>query len=159
MQTLWQTQNRDFKGDNKIGKRGEKKIADYIRSLTKTIKVTDLSNDKAAQKDDIDMEVESTVGKYTVEVKTDTMAHVTGNLPFEETSKGGVGCMRRTKADWMIFYLKATGVLYWIRPQKWREYVDKSHIPLKFIGEGGMGYLCKIEDLKKHGVIVKEDKY
>lgn len=85
--TLWETKGRSFLGDLILGKVGEKVIMSHLKGYRNVQDVVDISNTKRGIDDDIDMEIHYVDGHTTtVEVKTDTMAHRTGNISFEEYS-------------------------------------------------------------------------
>ena len=157
--SAWAKENRSFKTDLEAGKNGENTIYKYLKNLPDTKDVEDISNTPRGIEDDIDFEVMSETETYTVELKTDLKAGRTGNLPFEKYSHGNPGCLWRTKADYVIFYLPDKNQVLWIDIKAWQEYTaQKSESCMINMGEGARGFLDRISTLKSKGIILFEDK-
>lgn len=103
-----------------------------------------------------------------IEVKVDTRALETGNLPYEFISHGSTGWSVLTKADYIYMVLCdeidskliARNVM-WIDMRKWDEFVEDRRIAKKinFIkNESIVDLLCRIDDMKKNGVILVDKK-
>ena len=139
-----------FEQDIEVGKIGEKVAKEILLKSPKTISVIDCSNDKFFQKLDIDLLVETTDGlvlKY--EIKTDTMANITGNLVWEDTTSGNIGCFEKTRADYMLYYLLETDELFgfWIKSMRKYVHNNKRYLKKVKMGDNATGYLINIEDL------------
>lgn len=85
--TLWEKKGgRTFHGDLDTGKYGEKVLAARMNSFPSVTAVRDISDSKRGIADDIDFEILYKDGHTsTVEIKTDLMAHKTGNLLMKNT--------------------------------------------------------------------------
>lgn len=162
--TLWKKRGgRNFCKDLKTGKDGEEIIRKRLLAFPSVIDVRDISNSKRGIDDDIDFEIVYKDGHTsTVEIKTDLMAHNTGNFAYEEYSHRNPGCFARTKADHILYFLYETGEVYVLNPVKFRTYIsemkqDKQRarylrIRATGMGEGAFGYLVPINVLKSTDV-------
>ena len=118
----------EFKSSNKIGRQGEQFVKQQILELhPNVVSITDVSDDKFYQKQDIDFVVDFTSGKQaTVEIKTDT--YKTGNMFFETISNEEYqtkGCLMKTNADFLFYYFSnyQNGVLYIFKMKAFRKFV------------------------------------
>lgn len=163
--TLWEKKGgRTFHGDLDTGKYGEKVLAARMNSFPSVAAVMDISDSKRGIADDIDFEILYKDGHTsTVEIKTDLMAHKTGNFAYEEYSHKNPGCFARTKADHILYFVKETDMFYVLNPVKFREFIaemkmDKEKAAsLKVrpsgMGEGAFGYLVPITVLAETDVL------
>lgn len=136
------------------GKIGERVVRSLLESSAKVKSIIDCSGDKYFQDKDIDFMAEmadGTVLKY--EVKTDTMAHETGNIVWEETSCGNVGCLARCEADFIFYYLDGNGSLYWFKTDDMRRYIEQTHPRLVTMAKKNTGYLLNIAQLLRNGTL------
>lgn len=130
--TLWENTSRTFSGDLEFGKIGERKVIKKLKSYRNVKEVRDISNTKRGIEDDIDIELLYADGHVSsVEIKTDTMAHKTGNIAYEELSHKNPGCFARTKADHLIYYLIHTGEAYVLNPEKFRNFITEMKCNIK----------------------------
>lgn len=118
----------EFNSSNKIGHQGEQFVKQWILELHPNVNsITDVSEDKFYQKQDIDFVVDFTSGKQaTVEIKTDT--YKTGNMFFETISNEEYqtkGCLMKTNADFLFYYFSnyQNGVLYIFKMNAFRKFV------------------------------------
>ena len=118
----------EFNSSNKIGHQGEQFVKQWILELHPNVaSITDVSDDKFYQKQDIDFLVDFTSGKQaTVEIKTDT--YKTGNMFFETISNEEYqtkGCLMKTNADFLFYYFSnyQNGVLYIFKMKAFRKFV------------------------------------
>lgn len=118
----------EFNSSNKIGHQGEQFVKQWILELHPNVNsITDVSEDKFYQKQDIDFVVNFTSGKQaTVEIKTDT--YKTGNMFFETISNEEYqtkGCLMKTNADFLFYYFSnyQNGVLYIFKMKAFRKFV------------------------------------
>lgn len=162
--TLWETQGRRFVRDLDYGKEGEERIARHLRKYKSVVDVRDISNTRRGIDDDIDFEIVYADGHVsTAEIKTDTMAHRTGNLAYEKFSHRNPGCFARTKADHIIYLLDHTGEAFVLDPKKFRAFIaemeadqDKAkslRVAWRKMGEGASGYLVPIKSILKTDVV------
>lgn len=99
---------------------------------------------------------------FKVEVKLDSRALETGNLPYEVVSHSSSGWCITTKADFLYIVLtekdkKLIKKRAWIDMTKWHEWCANrskkkkiSHIKSE---NGIVDLLCRIDDLEKDGVL------
>lgn len=162
--TLWETTSRNFLGDLEFGKIGEKRVIAKLKSYRNVVEINDISDSKRGIEDDIDLEVLYADGhKSTIEIKTDTMAHKTGNIAYEEFSHKNPGCFARTKADHIIYYLYHTGEAYVLNPDNFRVFIDEIkhdtekakalRVKASRMGEGASGYLVPIRSIINTNVV------
>lgn len=118
----------EFNSSNKIGHQGEQFVKQWILELHPNVSsITDVSDDKFYQKQDVDFVVNFTNGKQSlVEIKTDT--YKTGNMFFETISNEEYqtkGCLMKTNADFLFYYFPnyQNGVLYIFQMKAFREFV------------------------------------
>lgn len=156
--TLWETEGRNFTSDLDYGKEGERRVAKHFARYRNVVEVRDISNSKRGIDDDIDFEILYTDGHTcTIEVKTDTRAHETGNFAYEEFSHNNPGCFARTKADHIIYLIAQSGEAYVLNPEKFRKFIAEMKAnPAKAklcrvraakMGEGASGYLVPIKSI------------
>lgn len=128
----------EFNSSNKIGHQGEQFVKQWILELHPNVSsITDVSDDKFYQKQDIDFVVDFTNGKQaTVEIKTDT--YKTGNMFFETISNEEYqtkGCLMKTNADFLFYYFSnyQNGVLYIFKMKDFRKFVldNLSHFRMR----------------------------
>lgn len=101
-----------------------------------------------------------------VEVKVDTRAIDTGNLPYECISHKSLGWSVITKSDfvYMILCDEHDGELIaksvmWIDMNKWHDFVKNRRIEKKvnyIRNEAIVDLLCKINDMRNYKVIISE---
>jgi len=132
-----------------ISKTGVSVVEDYLRSVSRVIKVFNLEEHQKYQKADIDIAVitlnDGVVGFETIEIKTDT--YKTGNLYFETVScieKETPGCLMYSEADYLYYYFVQTTELYVMNMKMFREWVIKNrnsfvvkNTSTKLFGEAG----------------------
>jgi hypothetical protein len=148
-----------FQQDLKTGEIGEQKVWEYLLGLSITQMLYDVRTDKFFQRLDIDFihcDKEGEIRK--IEVKTDTMAHRTGNLAYEHTSNkyyNTIGCFEKTRADYMFYYLSEVDEIYIINMNKLRNYVhtNKTRFREVNMGDNALGYLIKIAELKRMNIM------
>lgn len=134
---------------------GENIVRDWLENNKSIKQVISLRKDKRCQEADIDFAIEDINQQWhTIEIKTDFMAHSTGNMIFEVTSKNSVGCLARTKADLIYYYVAGTDELHILDRIRLQEYIDKmSPSLIRPMGDEATGYIIKIEELKRSKVI------
>ena len=151
--------NNKFKKDLYTGELGEKRAYEYLTNLDFTQFVLDVRNDEFFQTLDVDFVHCDKEGDFrNIEVKTDTMAHRTGNLVYEHTSNkyyNTIGCFEKTRADIMFYYLTETDEMYTLTMYELRKYVRENSKYLREVnmGDNALGFLIKIDDLKNKGIM------
>ena len=103
-----------------------------------------------------------------IEVKVDTRALETGNLPYEVISHGSGGWSIVTKADYVYMILcdETEGkivakIAMWIDMAKWHEFINNRRISKKINyikNESIVDLLCRINEMRDSGVILTEKK-
>lgn len=142
-----------FQQDLKTGNIGEEIILEFLKENKATKSVLDVRNDKFFQDIDTDFIQETLQNEiYKIEVKTDTLAHKTGNLAYEHTSNkygNTIGCFEKTRADYIFYYLTETKELYILHTESLRNYVllNKNRFREVDMGDNALGYLIKLEEL------------
>ena len=142
----------------KQGRLGEYAIRDCLERQPWVRQVIDLSLDKRHQEKDIDIMIENLSHQFvTAEIKTDLQAHQTGNLAYEVSTSGNIGCLEKTEADWIIFYVPENNTAYVLITERLRDYVNQHRDSWKEIpmGDYSLGYLLSISELNYHKIIHK----
>jgi hypothetical protein len=101
-----------------------------------------------------------------VEVKVDTRALETGNLPYEVVSHGSTGWSVLTKATYVYMILCIEGggetiakKIMWIDMNKWHSFAQNRNTTKKLNiikNESIVDLLCRINDMREYGVILSE---
>ena len=103
--------------------------------------------------------VENNKRQFTaVEVKTDFKAHETGNLVYELSTSGNVGCFEKTNAKFIFYYIPRLRVVHVLSVSLLRKYVNERDLEAVKMGDYATGYLIPITDLEKTGVIKRTYK-
>ena len=90
----------------KNGGYGEHAVWNMFNKMPKVRSVVDVREDKMFQSLDIDFLVENIDRQFsTIEVKTDYKAHETGNIVYEVTTSGNIGCFEKTKAKYKAYFV------------------------------------------------------
>lgn len=139
-----------FADDLKDGKKGEQLVQHLLESSGRFVSVWNCSDDKYFQSKDIDLMGLTEDGHITkYEVKTDRQAHQTGNIVWEQTTSGNIGCFAKTESDFIMYYISGNGRLYCFRTQAMRDFVKNRHARLIRMGDSAEGYLLNISQLLK----------
>ena len=139
-----------FADDLKDGKKGEQLVQHLLESSGRFVSVWNCSDDKYFQSKDIDLmgiTEDGRIAKY--EVKTDRQAHETGNIVWEQTTSGNIGCFAKTESDYIMYYIAGNGRLYCFKTDSMRRYVQKRKTRLIHMGDNAQGYLLNIGELLK----------
>ena len=149
-----------FNSDIQIGNKGEDIIYNYLMNHPSTDNVMDVSKSWWFQQFDIDfIQIDKNGSVNKIEVKTDRMADKTGNMVYEIYSDKRTcsqGCFEKTQADYILYYLINTKVLYIFDTQELREWVHKHKNELwqTCMGDFAIGYVIPFNDLKN--IYIKE---
>lgn len=144
-----------FEKDLLVGEKGETIAKQFLLSSSHTRGFADARSDPYFQNLDIDYLVSRDDGKIVkYEVKTDTMAHRTGNIAFEMTTSGNVGCLAKSHADYILYYLSETNQMYFFNLETMKDYIS-SHTELEEVkmGDYATGFLLKINELKDRNIL------
>ena len=148
-----------FEQSIKVGENGEHVIWNLLQKMPKVRSIVDVRQDKVYQSQDIDFLIENYDRQFTpIEVKTDYKAHETGNVVYELTTSGNIGCFAKTRARFIYYYVPADNVVYAISVRALRNYIEKVKPEERRMGDNATGYLLPIENLIKAKVIVKVHK-
>lgn len=137
-----------FAEDLSFGREGEVIVRNLLESSGNFDNVIDCSNDKYFQEKDIDLlalAMDGHIAKY--EVKTDRMAHETGNIAFETKTSGNIGCLAKTEADFVMYYIEGDGRLYCFNAEQMRQYLKRNRFKLYRMGDNAEGHLLSIKML------------
>lgn len=145
-----------FDADLKRGAIGERVAWDILNSQPNIRTVLDVRQASMFQNMDVDFLVEKTDREiFLVEVKTDNAISRTGNVVYELTTSGNIGCFAKTKAQ-IVMYYDVEGIMYAIDVKHLREYISHNRFDAVRMGDNATGYLISIEELKVNKIIFKE---
>ena len=151
--------NEHFQQSLSDGAIGERVAWDEMIKNPKTRSVVDVRDDKFFRSIDVDFLWELLDRQFWwVEVKSDTMAHRTGNIVFELSTSGNVGCFQKTRARVIAYYIISAHKMIWIDVKEYKKFVEsnKDNLRLMDMGDNAKGYLVPIESLKGSTVIINE---
>ena len=137
-----------FAEDLSFGREGEAVVRNLLESSGNFDYVIDCSNDKYFQQKDIDVLAlvnDGHIAKY--EVKTDRKAHETGNIAFEIKTNGNIGCLAKTEADFVMYYIEGNDRVYCFNAEQMRRYLRAKRFKLYRMGDNAEGYLLNINQL------------
>ena len=145
-----------FEQDKQLAIIGEFVVWNALSEFKGTKQVIDVREDRRFQEWDIDLLVMNTNRQvYGVEVKTDWKAYDTGNFFFETKSREKVGCLERTKADYIAFFVPQSGNIYMCRTEAIRRCLSNHDYRLIQAVDGNEGYILPIGDLERFNCIAK----
>lgn len=131
-----------FAESEKIGKIGEKLVHTHLIKLG--YKVTDVSHLWDYRNKDIDFIAEINGREYTIEVKCDEITERTGNIFYEtisNTTTNTLGCMVKTKADYIFYVLKHKGKAIIIKTEEYKKWFNENmkEFTPKYVPNKGTG--------------------
>lgn len=142
-----------FKEDLIYGETGEHVAWVHLLESPKTKQVLDVRKDKYFQDKDIDflqLDFNNNVNK--IEVKTDRQAHETGNIAFETMSNSNVGCLERSEADYIYYYIEKTGEVIILKLPELKGFIKHTNPKEISMGDNAKGYLLDINSLVAYQV-------
>lgn len=145
-----------FKEDLQYGETGEHIAWVSLLESPKTRQVLDVRKDKYFQEKDIDflqLDFQNKVNK--IEVKTDRQAHETGNIAFETMSNTNIGCLERSEADFIYYYIEKTDEVIIIKLKELKGYIKHTSPREITMGDNARGYLLNIQDLIDYQVAIR----
>lgn len=149
--------NKHFEDSLCQGAIGEHVVWNLLIKMPNVAQVIDVRDDERFRNKDIDFLMQTIADKRKVikyvEVKTDFKAHETGNFVYEVSTSGNVGCLAKTEADYVFYYLPGSHVVHLIDMRKLNDYLDEHKLFEKPMGDNAKGFLIKIEDLIRAKVI------
>lgn len=143
---------RDFK----TGEIGENITLSLLKNDKSISEIRDVRKDKKYQKRDIDFIIKKDNKDIKLEVKTDARACSTGNIVYEtysNTKYNTVGCFDKTRANYILYYVLYTNVLYIIDINKFRLriYSHKAgELVERQMGDHAKGYVFSLNELEQH---------
>ena len=143
-----------FSESLKEGEMGEHVVWNILSKSTSVRSIVDVRQDKNFQEQDIDFLIENDKRQFTpIEVKTDFKAQDTGNIVYEVSTSGHIGCFEKTKAKYIYYYIPAKKVVYMIDVKAFRTYLQKARPEEMKMGDNATGCLIPIDDLIREKVI------
>lgn len=141
------------------GESGEHVIWNLLMKSRDVRSVVDVRQDKNFQEMDIDFLVENGERQFTpIEVKTDFKAQDTGNIVYEISTSGHLGCFEKTKARYIYYYVPGDKTAYMIDVKAMRTYIHEVRPEEKQMGDKSTGFLLPIRDLIDAKVIKRVHK-
>ena len=135
---------------------GEFVVFNAIWKLDSVKQVIDVRDDLFFQSVDVDFLVCDKNRQYTwLEVKTDYKTYETGNVIYELTTNGNPGCLEKTRASVIAFYVPQSGNIYLCKTDALRRCVRNNDYPLKEMGQCSKGYIVPLGDLERFGVVIR----
>lgn len=145
-----------FEESKKYGEYGEHAVWNILSNESWVRNIVDVRQDEGFREQDIDFLVENLHRQFAgVEVKTDFKAHETGNLVYELTTSGHIGCFEKTQAKYIAYIVPKSHKVYLISVDSLRDYTRKNNLKEIRMGDNATGYLIPLGDLESDGVIVK----
>lgn len=137
-----------FEEDLIYGETGEHVAWVSLLESPKTRQVLDVRKDRYFQDKDIDflqLDFNNNVNK--IEVKTDRQAHETGNIVFETKSNSNEGCLARSEADYIYYYIEKTKEVIILRLKELKGFIIHTKPKEVPIGDNARGCLLDIQKL------------
>lgn len=145
-----------FEESKKYGEYGEHAVWNILSGESWVRSIVDVRQDEGFREQDVDFLVENLHRQFAgVEVKTDFKAHETGNLVYELTTSGHIGCFEKTKAKFIAYIVPKSRKVYWISVNALRDYTHNGNLKEIRMGDNATGFLIPLEDLIRNGVIMK----
>ena len=143
-----------FWDDLTRGMVGEFVVFDALNKLPQIKQVIDVRDDKYFQSVDVDFLVQDRDRQFTwLEVKTDYKTFTTGNVIYEVSTSGNVGCLEKTKASVVAYYIPQSGNIYLCNTEALRRCVKNNDYRCCEMGQNGMAYIVPLGDLERYGVV------
>ena len=144
----------NFENDLLYGEVGENKLIVYLFNDSKTKRVLDVRKDKYFQAADVDFLQELNDGSVNkIEVKSDRQAHKTGNIVYEVTSNGNAGCLKRSIADYVFYYVSESDEGYIISMRRLNALIAQNRaLKVVKMGDNATGYLINIQEALNMGI-------
>lgn len=148
-----------MENDLQRGSLGECIAWDILIKSPKTRSVVDVRDDKKFQQYDVDFLWENSNRQFVwIEVKTDYKAHETGNIVYEVSTSGNIGCFEKTCAKYIMYYVVGNATMYYVNCERLKTYVKEHPLKEYRMGDNAIGYLIPISDLLDTDVILHEWK-
>lgn len=153
----------DFTNDMETyGKLGEELFLKEYSNL----KIDDVRDNSWYQNEDVDFLVHHKDKTLKVEVKTDTVAHATGNIVYEVVAHNASGWGMISNADYIYEVLinddmKVVKTLL-VNLRIWKQFIKSRRTPkkLNLLKETDtVNLLCNIDELRAFGAITREKSF
>jgi len=145
---------QDFDTSLRAGAVGEHTIWNILQDRPSIRQVIDVRKDKRYQEEDVDFLIENYSRQFfKLEIKTDFQADRTGNIAYELTTSGNIGCFAKTQADVVAYFLPNAHRVYLINMNMMKSFIKASSFEVVRMGDNATGYLLPIRELKSYGVI------
>ena len=108
--------------------------------------VRDMTSDIKAKKDGYDFVLEGLKTPKTIIVKADSYADSTGNMVYETKSGKSLGCMEKSKADFLFYITKNHA--YMIDLKKLRKFIKENYLQERAMGDNAKGYFIRLYKLQ-----------
>lgn len=148
----------DFDWSLNTGKIGEHITECYLEKCGNIDYVDDVRDNAFYRFSDVDYIAHIKTGFLFIEVKTDTQLQRTGNIVYETSTSGNIGCFKKTMANYIFYVVPAIKTLYILDMEKLNAYVTLFCKRKKTCrcGDAAECYLIPISKLKDTPVIRKE---
>lgn len=131
------------------GSIGEAYAWDFLMKQSNVCDVFDVRDDEQFRQMDVDFLVKMTDKSILwAEVKCDTMADRTGNIAYELTTSGHIGCLAKTKAQIILYFIVNTQELVIFKIDKLRSLINRMSYERRRMGDSAEGFLVPIKDMK-----------
>ncbi|KXL53393.1 hypothetical protein CLNEO_13640 [Anaerotignum neopropionicum] len=151
---------------NLEGKVGEDKVLEYLKTIPKMVKITDVREMDEYQGKDVDFICKKQIDewdckKYSIEVKTDIAAGTYGNFFIEKqihylvdtpvAKKGTItqGWIYYSECDFFFIFVPKQERIYIFHNNVIKQYINKFHPPVRNCNDGYKivhGWCVKIKD-------------
>lgn len=143
-----------FWDDVTRGTIGEFVVFDALCKLPTVKQVIDVRDDSYFQSVDVDFLVQDRNRQFTwLEVKTDYKTFTTGNVIYEVSTSGNIGCLEKTKASVIAIYVPQSGNIYMCNTDAFRRCVKTGDYCFTDMGHHSKGYVVPLADLERFGVV------
>ena len=143
-----------FEQSLKNGSYGEHAVWNVLIKRPNVKTILDVRDDKNFQSMDIDFLMQTTdLQVVPIEVKTDYQAQETGNIVYELTTSGNIGCFEKTQAWYVAYFVPKTKQVHMINVKALRKFIELNKPKEIRMGDNATGYLIPIANLIKAKVI------
>lgn len=130
------------------GSIGEAYAWDFLTKQSNVCEVFDVRDDEKFREMDVDFLVKMADKSIVwAEVKCDTMADRTGNIAYELTTSGHIGCLQKTKASIILYFVVNSQEMIVFRIEKLRKLINLKHYERRRMGDHAEGFLVPIKDM------------
>ena len=132
-----------------IGKEGERKVAEDLIELGYKINQTE-------GKHNYDLSATTKSGRLVkIEVKTDLLAHITGNVGIEFKQNGKPSGIQTTESDIWCWYIKGINQIYYFETSTVKSFIDKELHHMKKETINSHYYLISLDKIKQYAKLIR----